>query len=60
MNRGTLVNVSAVREITVFLDAQGLGPSALNSIHDGLNHLRCGALASQVSGVQLENNGDDA
>lgn len=42
------------------LDAQGPGPGALNRIHDGLDHFRGGALASQVSSVQLENKGGDA
>lgn len=36
------------------LDAQGPRPGALNRIHDGLDHFRGGALASQVSSVQLE------
>lgn len=63
--RHTNIHVSAdVREFAyscVFvLDAQCAGPGALNSIHDGLDHFRGGALASQVSSVQLENKGGDA
>lgn len=42
------------------LGAQRPGPGALNSIHDGLHYFRRGALASEVSGVQLENKDDDA
>lgn len=40
------------------LDAQCSWPGALDRIHDGQEHVRGGALASQVSSVQLENKGE--
>lgn len=41
------------------LDAQCSWPGALDRIHDGQEHVRGGALASQVSSVQLENKGEN-